>query len=219
MLGLLNLLANINNHSTYGFAGVFFFVTLEAIGIPLPGEIALVSACLYLSNSHDFKSLIINIVLAILGVLLGSTVGYMIGRYGGFRLISAYGKYVRITPSRLKIVHYLFDKYGFRIIIIGRFLAVLRAYMALIAGTLRMTKKPFFSAVLIGSTLWACFYGFGAYFFYSYLKTFNKTLTYYVLPAAIVLLIIGIFIAKKHEANLAKKADQAFPGDLKNYLN
>lgn len=212
------LLASVS-HNGYGFAAVFFFVALEALGIPLPGEIALVSACLYVAHSHNFAALIVNIIFAISGALFGSALGYLIGSFGGFKLLKRYGKYIRITQERLKIVHYLFDKYGFKIVIIGRFLAVLRTYMALIAGTVKMRIHSFFLAVAIGSTIWACFYGFGAYYFDSILTQFNKTLTYYVLPAVIVLAIIFIFLAKRNEAKLVKKAEAAFPGELENYLN
>jgi membrane protein DedA with SNARE-associated domain len=75
---------------TYGYSIVAILVGLESTGIPLPGETTLILAAVYAGSTHR-----LNIVLVILsaakGAIVGDNIGYQIGRHGGYRFLSRYG--------------------------------------------------------------------------------------------------------------------------------
>jgi hypothetical protein len=44
------------------------------------------------------------------------------------RLLTRYGRYVRLTESRLAVGRYLFRRHGGKVVFYGRFISVLRTY-------------------------------------------------------------------------------------------
>src|SRR6202171_5211100 len=93
--------------STYGYAVVALIIGLECLGLPLPGETILIAAAIYAGSGHE-----LNIWLVICGgapgAILGNTIGFWIGREGGYRLLLRYGHHLKITESRIKLGQYLF---------------------------------------------------------------------------------------------------------------
>src|ERR1700759_1399776 len=125
----------------YGAWIVFALVFLESIGLPLPGETILVSAAILAGTTQTFG--IIPIVLsALLGAILGSAIGFWIGDRFGYPLLLRYGSYIGLTETRIKIAQYLFRRQGMAVVLIARFVAVLRSVVGFIAGANRM---PFVS--------------------------------------------------------------------------
>jgi membrane protein YqaA with SNARE-associated domain len=104
----------------YGLWVLFIGITLESLGIPLPGETALVSAALFAGSTHR---LTIGSVLfvAATAATVGGMIGYIIGRWIGLRLLVRYGKYVGLDERRLKVGQYLFLRHGGKIVFFGRF--------------------------------------------------------------------------------------------------
>jgi membrane protein DedA with SNARE-associated domain len=123
---------------TYGLVVLFTVVMLECMGVPMPGETALVSAALYAGSTHRF-SIASVVLVAATAAIIGDNIGYLIGRSIGVRLIARYGKYVRLNELRLKVGQYLFLRHGGKIVSFGRFVAILRTYAALLAGANRMS--------------------------------------------------------------------------------
>ncbi len=66
--------------------------------------------------------------------------------------------------SRLKLGQYLFMKYGGKVVFFGRFVAVLRAWAAFLAGTNRMRWPRFLLFNALGGSMWATLYGLAGYF-------------------------------------------------------
>src|SRR5246127_5984618 len=86
---------------SYGYLVVFLLVMLESIGIPVPGETALVGAALYAGSTHKLDIGWV-IAVAIGAAVLGDNIGYSIGRYGGAKLLIKYGHKIRLHEGRLK---------------------------------------------------------------------------------------------------------------------
>lgn len=130
--------------------------------MPLPGEASLISAALYAGATHRLGILGV-IVAGVAGGTIGYSLGFLIGHWGGYRLIVRYGPYIRFDQAKAKLARYLFRRHGGKIIFFGRFVPILRAYGALLAGTSRMSWRPFlffnaagaivFVVVLIGVVL------------------------------------------------------------------
>jgi len=150
--------------TTYGLWALFGIVALESMGLPLPGETALVSAALYGGATGHFQLWEV-IAVAATAAILGDTAGYWIGRTLGFRLLARYGRHVRITEERLKIGRYLFRRHGGKIVFFGRFVALLRVLAALLAGANHMPWPRFFAMNAAGGLAWAASFATAAYVF------------------------------------------------------
>src|SRR5437764_8576719 len=79
---------------TYTYPMLVLLVLLESVGIPLPGEIALVTAAAYASLGHI--SIYIVIILAAIGAIVGGILGYWIGIKGGLSFVAHYGVYIGV---------------------------------------------------------------------------------------------------------------------------
>ena len=150
--------------TTYGLWALFGIVMLESMGLPLPGETALVSAALYGGATGHFQLWEV-IAVAFAGAVIGDTAGYWIGRTLGFRLLARYGRHVRITEERLKIGRYLFRRHGGKIVFFGRFVALLRVLAALLAGANHMPWPRFLVMNAAGGLAWAASFATAAYVF------------------------------------------------------
>ncbi len=139
--------------NTYGYWAVLVFVSIESIGIPFPGETMLIAAAIYAGKYHTLFIPFV-IAAAAAGAIIGDNIGFFIGREGGYRLLRRYGRYIFLNERKLKLGQYLFKKHGGKVVFFGRFVAVLRAWAAFLAGTNRMTWRRFWS-----STRWVALYG------------------------------------------------------------
>jgi membrane protein YqaA with SNARE-associated domain len=95
------------------------------------------------------------------GAIIGDNCGYWIGRELGFPLIYRFGHYIRLDEKRLKVGQYLFLRHGGKIIFFGRFVAVLRAFAAFLAGVNRYNWEEFFLYNAAGGFVWATIFGAG----------------------------------------------------------
>src|SRR5258707_6228808 len=97
--------------ASYGKWAVFVLVGAERLGIPLPGETALITAGIYAGHTHRLLAWLIFAVAAA-GAIIGDNIGYWIGDKGGYQLARRYGHKVRLDERKLKIARYLFDSHG-----------------------------------------------------------------------------------------------------------
>jgi membrane protein DedA with SNARE-associated domain len=148
----------------YTYPGVLSLVMLESLGIPLPGEIALVTAAAYASVGHDVSILGV-VTVAAVGAIVGGVLGYWIGIKGGLPLVARYGGYIGVRQSHVDKAHGFFERNGAKTILFGRFVAVLRTWAALIAGAACMSFTKFVAYNTLGSIVWAIVFGFLGYYF------------------------------------------------------
>ena len=195
----------------YGLWVLFTVVMLECMGIPMPGETALVTAALYAGSTHRI-SIVSVVLVAATAAIIGDNIGYLIGRSIGVRLIARYGKYVQLNELRLKVGQYLFLRYGGMIVFFGRFVAILRTYAALLAGANRMSWHHFLIMNALGGICWASLFGVAAYLFGEEIELMAGVVSLLFLVAAISLAIAGIFFFRRHERELEQRAEAAFPG-------
>ncbi|HYS70624.1 MAG TPA: DedA family protein [Gemmatimonadaceae bacterium] len=147
----------------YTYPVLLLLVLLESLGIPLPGEIALVTAAAYASLGHI--SIYVVIVLAATGAIVGGVLGYLIGLKGGLPLLAHYGGYIGVRRSHIDRAHAFFEKYGAKTILFGRFIALLRTWAAVLAGAACMSFRKFVAYNTLGSVIWAIVFGWLGYYF------------------------------------------------------
>lgn len=117
----------------YGYWAVAVVIALESLGLPVPGEATLIAAALYAGSTHRLNIVLV-ILAAFAGAVLGDTIGFWIGCEVGFRLVIRYGRHLQVTERRIKLGRYLFWRHGGKVVFFGRFVPVLRALAAFLAG-------------------------------------------------------------------------------------
>jgi membrane protein DedA with SNARE-associated domain len=199
---------------TYGYWGVALAIALESMGVPIPGETALVAAALYAGKTQALNIWVL-IAFASAGAILGDNIGYWVGREIGFRLLLRYGSYIGLTESRIKLGEYLFQRHGGKIVFFGRFIALLRSLAALMAGLNQMSWPRFVIFNAAGGILWASCYGLAAYYFGKQIETLTRPVGLTLLVIGTIIFVGSVWFIRRHEAELAVKAERAFPGPVK----
>ena len=188
-------------------------VGLESMGVPLPGETTLIAAALYTGATHNL-SIVGVVIAASAGAIIGDNLGYLLGHWGGYRLLIRYGRYVRLSEKRIKLARYLFFRYGAEVVFFGRFTAILRTYAAFLAGTTRMPWRRFLIFNAAGGIVWATVYGGGAYLLGTQIERVSGELQLVFVAAGVVALVVRAIIVRRHVSHLEAAAEEAFPGPL-----
>jgi membrane protein DedA with SNARE-associated domain len=130
-------------------------VMVEYMGVPLPGEIALVSAALLASSGYAQIGWVC--VAASVGAVAGGSIGYYIGHRGGRPLLARLGRRFpkHLGPRQLARAEGMLHRWGSAAIFFGRFIALLRVLSGLMAGALRMPQRRFLVANVTGGVVWA----------------------------------------------------------------
>jgi membrane protein DedA with SNARE-associated domain len=189
----------------YGYVTVFAGVLLEATGMPLPGESLLIAAAVYAATTHGMNIYIL-VPVAALGAICGDQIGYFIGRWIGFRVLSRWGRKVGLSDERLELGRYLFRRYGGRVVMLGRFVAILRTFVALLAGANRMPWHTFLLWNTLGGLAWTCFYGFGAYALGDAAKRISGPVGIGLAVVGGIALVAGIVFVKRNESRLLEES-------------
>ena len=199
--------------SAYGYWVVFLFVGIESTGAPFPGETTLLAASIYAGTTHNMNIALV-ILAASAGAILGDNLGFLVGREGGFRLLRRYGKYIRLDERKLKLGQYLFLKHGGKVVFFGRFVAVLRAWAAFLAGTNVMPWSRFLAFNAAGGVCWATLYGLGAYVLGTQVTKLTGPVGIVLLVLAAILIVAAVIFLRRNESRLEEAAVQALPGPL-----
>ena len=146
--------------SVVGYPAVTLFVMIESSGIPFPGETMLLVASFFAATDPSLHlSIPIVIACAALGAIVGDNLGYLAGRTGGRALVLRFGKYIFLKPEHLDYAERFFENHGDKTVFFGRFVAVLRAWAAFLAGINHMRWRKFLIYNAAGGMLWATIYG------------------------------------------------------------
>jgi len=199
--------------ATHGYWVVAAVVALESMGVPAPGETALITAAIFAGTTHRL-SIPVVIIAAAFGAIAGDNAGYWLGRRIGYSLIVRYGRFVRIDHARIRLGRFIFAKYGAEVVFFGRFVAVLRALAALFAGINRMAWWQFLFFNATGGVVWATAYGLAGYFLGERLERLRGPVAVAGGVAALAAFVLGVWWMRRHQTELQAEADRAFPDPL-----
>jgi membrane protein DedA with SNARE-associated domain len=198
---------------TYGLMVVAGVIGLESLGLPLPGETALIVASVIAGSKHDLN--IVAVILTAAGASsVGRAFGYVIGHEYGYWLLLRYGGYVGVTERRIKLGQYLFLRHGGKIIVVAQFLPVLRTLAGILAGANRMPVAHFMVTNIFGATAWATFFGVAAYFLGRQVERLAGSMVLVLGIGVLIFVVIAVNFVGRHEAQLAAEAERALPGPL-----
>lgn len=197
---------------TYGPGLIGVLVGLEAMGIPVPAESALIAAAIYAGHSGHL-SITWLVVAAAIGAIMGDNLGFIIGRTLGIRALHRWGRHVGLTDDRILLGRYLFHRHGGKVVFFGRFLGVLRTFAAVLAGAHGMEWRRFLVANASGGIVWACGYGLGAYWLGDLAKRFTGPFAIAGVVVAVVVVVGSWIIMRRHESELLERARAAMAED------
>jgi membrane protein DedA with SNARE-associated domain len=151
----------------YSYFAIFLLSFISSMGIPVGSELAIIGGGALasgevhklLSNgqpSNEFfhLSLVLVIVIAVIGEVAGSSVGYLIGLKGGRVAVDKWGKYLLLTHKDLDRAEAWFDRHGEPLVLFGRFIPLLRSFVSFAAGLAEMAVAKFLLFTVIGCAIW-----------------------------------------------------------------
>jgi len=137
-------------------------IGLESMGVPSPGETALVLAAVLASQGKLDIWLVI--AIAIGSAMLGDNAGYLLGRHFGRDVLEGPGP---LRARRQKVIaagDRYFKSHGAKTVFIGRWIALIRFAVAWLAGINGMRFLTFFGWNAAGAITWAFAYGLAGYY-------------------------------------------------------
>lgn len=147
----------------HGYWMVGMVLLVENMGIPVPGELILITAGLVAFEGQlDIQAIAI---WAILGAIVGDNLGYLLGRRFGPALLRGYCRIFRVTQERLEHTQAVFLRYSGWAVFLGRFVALLRIFAGPIAGVLGMSWRHFLVCNAAGAVIWVIAILGGSYIF------------------------------------------------------
>jgi membrane protein DedA with SNARE-associated domain len=193
--------------ASFGYVVVFALVMLESLGLPVPGETALIAAAVVAGSTHRLDIGWV-IAVAATAAIVGDNIGFTLGRRLGTKILIRYGHRVRLNESRLRIGMWLFRHHGGKVVFFGRFVAVLRTYAAFLAGANRMSWLRFLVSNAAGGVLWATVFGLGYYAFGDVFERVGTAIDI-VLGIAGALAVVGFVVwVRRKEAELSERAER-----------
>ena len=207
--------------SNVGYVAVFGLIAIETMGIPVPGETALIAGAL---AAHDGQlSIAVLVVLASAAAILGDNVGFALGRRFGRRVFERPGPGYDQRLALLDLGEPFFSRHGPKAVFLGRWVSGLRIASAWLAGMNRMRWPSFLVWNALGGIVWAVGVGLGAYFAG---HAFETVVTRVGVWGAVAIVVpIVAFIAWRHRVHnaalkargrairLAREQEDAAPGD------
>ncbi len=191
-----------------GYGAIVLAIGIESLGVPFPGEAALLAAAIYAGSTHELNIALV-IAAAAAGAIIGGIVGFWIGREIGFHALPKYGRYIGLNERRIRLGQYLFLRHGGKVVFFGRFVALLRALASFLAGANRMSWPRFLTFNAAGAIVWATLYGVGAYVFGKEIHRMIGPLGAGLGVIALVLIVAGFIFLKRNEKRLEDEADRA----------
>lgn len=174
--------------TSYGYLAVFGFLFIESFGAPVPGQTMLMAAGFFAGAGK------LNVAgvaaLGFLAAVAGDNVGYLIGRFGGRRLVLRFGRYILVTEKRLAKTEDFFRRNGGKIVAIARFVDGLRQLNGIVAGIARMSWRRFLVFNALGAAAWV-----GVWTSFGYFAGGHLTTIYQEFPRYRTMVLFAVIVA------------------------
>ena len=199
---------------TYGYWAVFAFVAAESLGVPIPGETALIAAGAYAGDTHRLNPWVIFAVAAVAAVA-GNIVGYIIGWKGGFALASRYGTKSAWTSTSSKWAVTCSTARGARSCFSGASYRCCAPTLPSWPARCAWAGAKFVVATVAGAVVWAAVYAVLSYKAAATLKRLSLTFDL-ILGGLAVAVVVGVVLVTRRQLKaLGEKAEAAYPGSLR----
>jgi membrane protein DedA with SNARE-associated domain len=138
--------------AAHGYGALYLLLALGVVGLPIPDETLLVFTGYLIRRGTLDPTLAFAAALA--GTWTGISVSYTLGRTLGLGAVHRFGKYLHVTEARLGKVHRWFDRIGHWALFVGYYIAGVRHFTAIVAGTSKLEVRTFLLYAWSGGALW-----------------------------------------------------------------
>jgi membrane protein DedA with SNARE-associated domain len=212
---MLTLAAIVNVTSSLGY-GLPAIIGLESMGVPSPGETALVLAAVLASEGKLRIWLVI--LIGVSSAIVGDNLGYFLGRRLGREVLESEGPFREQRLDLIATGDRFFAKHGPKAVFFARWIALVRFAAAWLAGINHMRFRDFFFWNALGGISWGVTYGLVGYFAGSAAADAISTFGLYAFAALLVLFLVWVYFAirkrgREREARRALRAERAGEGD------
>ncbi|MFN7097617.1 MAG: DedA family protein [Gammaproteobacteria bacterium] len=182
----------------YGSLGVFAFLALGIIGLPIPDETLLLLAGT-LAKDHHLNAFPAWLAVSF-GSIAGITVSYIIGRTLGhfavYRLCRRFG----LSDQYLDYTTHQFNRIGSWLLLFGYFIPGVRHFTGLVAGTTLLSYQRFACFAYTGAVIWSNLffwlgYLYGMKTFHFFLSLYEQIGIWVIIPLALA--ITAFFVVKR----------------------
>jgi len=199
----------IHNGGLYFLLFVIFAETGLLVGFFLPGDSLLFAAGIYVDElAQDFfgGSYVFIILLVIIASVLGNIVGYWFGYKTGPYLYER-KETLLFRRNHLLRAKKFYEKYGKTTIFLAKFLPIVRTFVPIVAGMVKMNKPTFIFYNIIGSICWVSSMMLGGYFLQSWvlkqwgysLKDHIEAITIGIVLVTTLPVLYKLFLGKRDE--------------------
>jgi len=195
---MLDLIGNIESILTsFGYLALFAIVFAESglfFGFFLPGDSLLFTAGLLASKGlFDLQIVLIGVAVS---AIVGDQVGYWMGSRYGRGFFSREGSILR-NPSHIREAEEFYQKHGRKMIVIARFVPVVRTFAPIVAGIGKMDYRTFLTFNILGGILWTVVFILAGFLLGQVLPNANEVITLIVFAIIVVSLIpVGLEVWK-----------------------
>ena len=189
-------------------------IGLESMGIPLPGEITLVTAAIMAIGGVTNPWAVA--IAASIGAIVGDSIGYVLGRRGGRKLLERFGRRFpkHFGPHHLARAERMFQRWGVWAVFFGRFVALLRILAGPLAGALKVPYRKFLVANAAGGITWAFGTTFVIYSVGRVAEKWLKDFSYIALIIAVIGGIASTLFLRRRAAKAQREAEEAEAKEL-----
>lgn len=202
---------------TYGYWVVLGAVALESMGVPFPGETSLLTAAVFAGSGHSLNIVWV-IIFAAAGAILGDNLGFTIGWFGGYPLVRRLLRLLHVRETLLEYTQRYFERHGDKTVFLGRFISLLRATVAFLAGVNHMSRRKFVVWNAAGGIVWATVFGLLGYFLGKHVDLLMSVVRIFGIGGSIAAVVVAaiLFVVWKRrrdqrETALRFKADADQP--------
>lgn len=139
--------------SDMGPLGITLLMAIESCNVPLPSEAILPFAGYLVSKG--VMTIHMAAFAGAIGCVIGSIPSYYIGYFGGRPFIEKHGKWFLISKKDIELADKWSEKWGEMAFFICRMLPVVRTFISLPAGILKVNLPKFLGLTFLGSLVWS----------------------------------------------------------------
>jgi membrane protein DedA with SNARE-associated domain len=183
-----------------GWLGVVVAMAIESACIPFPSEVIMPLAGWLLVAEHGlgWAGVAQAAVWGAVGNLIGSVLAYWVGARGGRPLLERYGRWILVTRADLDRADRWFARWGEATVFLARLVPVVRTFISLPAGVVRMPFGRFALFTFAGSFLWSFALAAVGYQWGPRWEQFRERARFLDYPiAAVVLLLVALYLWHK----------------------
>jgi membrane protein DedA with SNARE-associated domain len=200
----------------HGVYAVFLLMAIDAV-FPAASELVMVYAGALASGAFASQQVVlfghevasdgwafVTMALAgALGYLLGSIVGWCIGRYGGRPFVERHGRYFHLGGDRFERAERWFERHDRWAVLLGRVTPVVRSFVSIPAGVFRMPLGSYTLLTIPGSVAWAFAFAAIGWAFGSNYERFHNAFDIAIAAGAALLVL---YLVARRASRLRQRA-------------